>query len=105
MVDCPEDPARMEPDGPLTAVGTLLSWTFSRMMPGKGTEPAGAFTSSAVRMPTGVLLMEESMTVIEPTAWKLLLSAEMSMPVPQLLILIPWYVQPQSHECLIAVTA
>ena len=49
--------------------------------------------------------MVESINVIEPTAWKLLLSAEMSMPVPQLLMLIPWYVKPQSHECLMAVTA
>lgn len=53
-------------------------------------------------IPTGVLTIVLSMTVMEPTSWSDDPPAEMSMPFPQLLIDRPMYVQPQSQSWMMA---
>src|ERR1700678_4168562 len=55
-------------------------------------------------IPIGVLVIVLSIKVTEPTSWPVVPPAEMSIPFWQLLMLIPWYTQPQSQSWLMAVT-
>lgn len=66
MVEEPEVPASREaPFSIWTTCATLEIWRLSRTM-------LGDWTSSLVRMPMGVLLMEESITEMEPIPWPVL---------------------------------
>lgn len=81
--------------------GTLVRATFSMTR-----LPAVAGLDEVVHtdlIPMGVLVMELSSRVTEPTFWLLEPPAVMSMPTPQLLMERPEYVQPQSQSWMMAV--
>ncbi len=87
MVVVPLVPERRVPLGPWTATGTLFSATFSSTK-----LPAVAGDDEllqAVRMPVATLVKELSMRVTEPVVMAPLLVAVMSIPVLQLLMVMP----------------
>src|SRR5437868_3052689 len=101
----PVEPSRTVPEGPFTATGTLIRRTFSRMML---LETLGTSTVLLPNVtPTGVLLMSVSRMVTDPTASRLVLgsTAVRSKPTWHLSMLMPWYVHPHDHCCLMAVCA
>ena len=87
----------VEPSDMDTVGATLVKTTFSMIrLPAVG---GRELVLLAVAIPIGVLLMDESINVMEPTVCLPVAGSMLDMlrPVPQLLIVIDLYVQPQSQ--------
>lgn len=80
---------------PWIAVRTFSSWTFSRT---RLPLVKVALRAWLVRTPIGVLEMELSMKVAEPTVCDVGDSLVMFRPTLQLLILMDWNVQPMARK-------